>query len=366
MTEPGEVLSAGGITSVRVQPEPVVHADGRVTFRLEAPDARSVLVVPMGGDNGMGEGPYEMAVDEAGAWTVTIGPVEPGFHYYLLNVDGFQCLNPYAEPYWGWGRVTMGLDVPEPGVDFYYPRDVPHGELRLHYWRSELTDSLRRAVVYTPPGYDADAEARYPVLYLQHGAGEGERCWTWQGKANFILDNLLADGQAVPMMIVMENGYAALPGEPDPGKPSREANVFGKLVVEELIPHVDGAYRTLPDREHRAIAGLSMGAGQAMRIGLSHLDTFAHVACLSGGAFGLDPETPLGAVLNDAGAINSKLKLLWLGSGRRDRAWERLKAMHERFEETGVRHVWFDCEGAHEWQSWRKQLHDLAPRLFRP
>ena len=286
MAQRDHVLQAGGITSAQLQSEPVIHDDRRVTFTLKAPDAHTVQVVPMGDDNGMGAGPYDMVRGGEGVWTVTIGPVRPGFHYYLLRVDGADCLNPASEVYWGWARVTNGLDVPDPDLDFYSPKDVPHGEVRLHFHRSRITGALRRIVVYTPPGYDSEPADRYPVLYLQHGSGESERGWTWQGRANFILDNLLAEGRAVPMIVVMENGYAAAPGTPNPGQPPRGENLFERVVVEELVPHVDAAFRTIADREHRAIAGLSMGGGQSLDYGLGNLDTFAYV-----GGFSSAPNT---------------------------------------------------------------------------
>ncbi|MFO7955936.1 MAG: alpha/beta hydrolase-fold protein [Candidatus Brocadiia bacterium] len=364
MNEEHRTLNAGGITSAQTQPEPTVHPDGRVTFRLEAPEAASVQVVPRGDDNGLGAGPYDMEKGDEGVWTVTIGPVRPGFHYYEYCVDGARCLHPHAEVYWGWGQVVNGADVPDPELDFYDPKDVPHGELRLHRYHSRITDTLRRVIVYTPPGYD-DGDADYPVLHLQHGAGESERCWSWQGKANYIMDNLLADDFAVPMLVVMANGYAARAGSDNPGRPSREDNAFEQVVVEELVPRIDERYRTMADRRSRAIAGLSMGAGQALRIGLGHLDVFGSVGAFSGGGRNFDPATSYGGALSDPEEATERLDLLWVGSGRQDSRFEGAQQMHQRLEETGIEHVWFECDGAHEWQVWRKCLRDFAPRLFR-
>jgi len=364
VSKQNHTLRAGGITSAQTQPEPTVHPDRRVTFRIEAPDAGAVQVIPRGDDNGLGAGPFEMEKDEKGVWTVTIGPARPGFHYYELSVDGAHCLHPHAEVYWGWGQVVGGAEVPDPELDFYDPKDVPHGELRLHRYHSRVTDTLRRAIVYTPPGYD-DADTDYPVLYLQHGAGESERCWSWQGKANFILDNLIADGDALPMLVVMANGYAARAGAPNPGRPSHEENAFEQVIVNELVPRIDARYRTIADRRSRAIAGLSMGAGQALRIGLGHLDVFGVVGAFSGGGRSFDPATSYDGALSDPAQAAQRLRLLWLGCGRQDRLFEGVQHMHDRLNETGVEHAWFECDGAHEWQVWRKCLHDFAPRIFR-
>ncbi len=357
------VLPAGGLTSAHIQPEPMVHSDQRVTFRIAAPEAASVQVVPRGDDNGMGPGPYPMKKEEEGVWRVTIGPVRPGFHYYEFCVDGARCLHPHAEVYWGWGQAVGGVEVPDPELDFYDPKDVPHGELRLHRYHSRITDTLRRVIVYTPPGYDRDGAA-CPVLYLQHGAGESERCWSWQGKANFILDNLLAEGHARPMLVVMANGYAARPGAADPGRPSREENAFEEVVVKELVPRIDDRYRTVADRQSRAIAGLSMGAGQALRIGLGHPEVFGSVGAFSGGGRDFDPATSYGGVLADPDRAAEQFRLLWLGCGRQDRLYDGARGMHETLEATGIKHGWFECDGAHEWQVWRKCLRQFAPLLF--
>jgi enterochelin esterase family protein len=167
------------------------------------------------------------------------------------------------------------------------------------------------------------------------------------------------------MIVVMENGYAATPGTPNPGQPPRGENLFERVVVEELVPQIDAEFRTLADRDHRAIAGLSMGGGQAARIGFGHLDLFGSIGCMSSGGVTTDPETPVGRALQDVEGINARLRLLWIGCGREDRLYERSAASHEALTKAGVEHVWFECDGAHEWQAWRKHLHELAQRLFR-
>jgi enterochelin esterase-like enzyme len=347
---------------------PRVHPDGRVSFRLRAPDAKSVKVQPGGADNGLGKGPYDMAKSDDGIWTVTTPPAVPGFHYYWLVVDGVAVNDPGSETFFGYGKPTSGVEVPEPGADYYDAKDVLHGEVRSLWYRSKVTGALRRAMVYTPPGYDADSSKRYPVLYLQHGAGEDERGWTTQGRANFILDNLIAAGKAVPMIVVMDNGYAAKAGAAPapaqggrPGPPRFDFRVFEELLLVELIPKVDATYRTISDREHRALAGLSMGAMQTLQIAPSHPDTFAYIGAFSPPPFGnFDAKTAAN------GAYNAKVRLLWLGAGTGETAFlGGVRKMHESLDGAGIRHVVFESSGtAHEWQTWRRSLHDFAPRLF--
>src|ERR671933_1944385 len=269
-------------SNVRGAEYPRVHPDLRVTFSLTAPTAQRVQV-QFGTPN---TPPYDMTHDGAGVWTVTTSPLVPGLHYYWLLVDGVAVNDPSSETYFGHGKQTSGIEVPEPGVDFYAIQDVPHGEVRARWYHAKSTSTWRRAMVYTPPDYDSQPGTRYPVLYLQHGAGEDETGWTKQGRVNFILDNLIAAGKARPMIVVMEKGYATrADAPPQPGGPGRgDGGAFEDLVLKDLIPMIDAAYRTLADREHRAVAGLSMGAGQALRIGLTHLDTFSVVGAFSGGA----------------------------------------------------------------------------------
>lgn len=355
-------------TNVRDAAYPRIHPDLRVTFRVVAPNARSVQVA--GGD-GLGPEPFDMERDAEGVWTVTTPPAVPGFHYYWLLVDGMQVNDPSSQTYFGYGRPTSGIEVPEPGVDFYEVHDVPHGEVRSHGYRSRITGKWRQATVYTPPGYDTDIEARYPVLYLQHGAGEDETGWVRQGRANLIMDNLIAAGQAVPMIVVMECGYAtpvALPpGSPFPEVIKKIVAAFERLVIDEVVPMIDADYRTLPDREHRALAGLSMGGMQALGIGLTHLDTFGTVAAFSGVPFGdIDPAVDFGGVLSDPEAFNRRVRLLWLSFGSAEaRFVERVQQFRELLDRQGIAHEVYESPGtAHEWQTWRRSLHAFAPRLF--
>ena len=343
---------------------PRVHPDGRVTFRLKAPEAKKVQVQPGGADNGLGKGPFDMERGDDGTWTVTTAPAVPGFHYYWLVVDGVAVNDPGSETFFGYGKPTSGVEVPEKGVDFYDIKEVPHGEVRALWYHSTVTGKPRRAMVYTPPGYDGGAD-KYPVLYLQHGAGEDERGWTTQGRANFILDNLIAARKAKPMIVVMDNGYADKVGQ----QPKVfDVSGFEAVLTEELIPKIDATYRTYADRDHRALAGLSMGGMQALQVGLTHLGTFSAVGAFSAPPFGqFDAATSYDGAFKDAKAFNEKVRLFWLGAGTAEKAFAtRLKAMHEALDKAGVRHVVFESEDtSHEWQTWRRSLPDFAPRLFR-
>lgn len=361
-------------SNVRDAQYPRIHSDLRVTFQVKAPTAQKVQVVPPeagGALNGLGKAPYDMVRDQDGVWTVTTPPVVPGFHYYWLLVDGVAVNDPSSDSYFGFNKQTSGVEVPEPGVGFYQIKDVPHGEVREHWYHSRITGLWRRARVYTPPEYEANPKMRYPVLYLQHGGGEDEMGWTKQGRANFIMDNLLAAKQTKSMIIVMDCGYATKQGEPpvatQPGRTPAPRNHFPDVVVHELIPAIDAACRTMPDREHRAMAGLSMGAGQTLQITLSNLDKFSYIGSFSGGALqNFDLKTSYNGVFADPAVFNKKVHLLWLGAGTAEESHvASSKAAHEVLDKAGINNVLFLSPGtAHEWQTWRRDLHDFLPRLF--
>ncbi|AWM39018.1 Carbohydrate acetyl esterase/feruloyl esterase precursor [Gemmata obscuriglobus] len=365
---PGEGRPASTNTGNAAYPR--VHADGRVTFQLRAPDAKKVQVFT---GYGLGTGgPWDMTRGDDGVWALTSPPVVPGFHYYALVVDGVRVNDPGSDTFFGTGRPTSGIEVPEPGVDFYRAKDVPHGEVRSRWYTSKVTGQTRHIMVYTPPGYDADVKTRYPVLYLQHGGGEDETGWVRQGHMNFILDNLIAEKKAVPMIVVMEKGYATrAAGAPQPAGPGKgDPGVFDDVVTKDLIPMIDATYRTKTERESRAIAGLSMGAGQALRTGLMHLDTFSAVGAFSG-VGKVDLKTSFGGVFADPVAFDKKVALLYLHSGDvglDEGIHKNAEALYEGLRTAGAKNVAFgDKKGlGHEWQTWRYAFHEFAPRLFQP
>ncbi len=351
---------------------PRILPDLRVIFRLKAPEAQKV-------EFDLGKH-YPAELDAEGFWTVTTEPQVPGFHYYFLKIDGVAVNDPCSESFYGCGRQTSGIEIPEPGVDYYLPRDVEQGEIRERRYFSKTTGTWRRVFVYTPPGYDEHPELRYPVLYLQHGGGEDERGWVNQGRVGVILDNLIAEGTAVPMLIVMENGYAQRVGEErvqiSPGSSRQEFQrmfaALDDLFLHDLIPMIDTHYRTIPDRENRAIAGLSMGGLQAFTIGLGHPDTFASIGGFSGagGGFGgpVDLKADYGGIMADVDAFNSLMHLLWIGIGTAegDRFYNGIHGYHQLLESEGIVHTYYESPGtAHEWLTWRRSLHQFAPLLFR-
>jgi enterochelin esterase-like enzyme len=375
------LLLAHSLLATIAYAAPTIHPDRRITFSIKAPEARSVTVA--GGD-GLGSGPFTLTKGADGLWSATTPPAVPGFHYYWFVIDGVQVNDPASETFFGYGKPTSGLEVPEPGADYYAIKDVPHGEVREKWYFSKSTGAWRRAMVYTPADYDKNSKARYPVLYLQHGAGENETGWTRQGRAQFILDNLIAAGKAHPMIVVMERGYAT-PETPD----IRQQNIGAaftaveKVIVDDLIPTIDASYRTIADRDHRAMAGLSMGGMQTFFIASHHLDKFAYLATLSGpivrtatleqlsdsalqGPF--DTKTAYGGMFSDAAAFNKRVRLLWIGVGGAEPEMFRtsIGGAVASLKAAGVQLVYFESDGtAHEWQTWRRSLNDLAPRLFR-
>lgn len=351
-------------SNVRGAEFPRVHVDLRVSFRIKAPDARKVQLQPGGDDNGLGKGPVDMMRADDGTWSVTLPPVVPGFHYYWFLVDGVAVSDPASETYFGWGKECSGVEVAGPDADFYAPKDVPHGDVRARWYFSKTTRQWRRAIVYTPAEYDLKPRTRYPVLYLQHGAGEDERGWTNQGHANFILDNLIAEKKAKPMIVVMEQGYATPPAGAQVGAPQ---NLFEQVMINDLIAMIDSTYRTLTDRDHRAMAGLSMGGGQTLQITLTHMEKFSWVGSFSSPLRnGLDLKTAYGGAFADPAAFNKKIHLLWFGAGSgEDRMLKPAVAMHDALQKAGVSSVFYQSPGtAHEWHTWRRDLREFAPLLF--
>ena len=359
----------------------------RVQFRIDAPHARRVEVMVGGGG---GETPrMDMVRQPDGSWTLTTPPIVEGFHYYPVYIDGFEANDPGSRTFFGEGRDMSGIEIPSslPSDAFYQMRDVPHGQVREQWYHSSVTRDWRRIFVYTPPGYDEEGRKRYPVLYLQHGAGEDETGWSKQGRANVILDNLIASGQAKPMIIVMAYGYAKFPGAAAPdlskfraGSPAAllaAMRVYTAAFEDDLtrvvVPLVDGTFRTIPHRDYRAMAGLSMGGFQTFEVTLNHLDMFAYIGGFSGAPFVLgntkfDPKTAYHGAFADPAAFAKRVRLLWLGVGTKEveMIHRGLMAFQRDLVQAHIEHVFYQSPGtAHEWLTWRRDLNDFAPRLFR-
>jgi enterochelin esterase family protein len=360
---------------------PQVNSAGRVQIRVKAAEAKKVRLNFWSGPK------LDMEKQADGFWTITTPPLVPGLHYYTLIIDGAEVSDTNSQAFFGGGKYASMVEVPEPGSTYYSIQNVPHGQVREVWYNSKVTGTWRHPLVYLPPGYDTQSNVRYPVLYLQHGAGEDETGWIGQGHANFILDNLIAAGNCKPMIIVMAYGYARRAGQVQPdltGKPfgSPEmmkamqdmAAAFEDDVTQVLIPYVDSTFRTLSDRDHRAMAGLSMGGMQTFQITLNHLDLFSYIGGFSGaggmlvlGDRKLDPKTDYNGVFADPAAFAKKVHLLWLGVGTQEpeRMRKGLLRLHTSLQEANVQHVFYESPGTdHEWQTWRRDLKDFAPRLF--
>jgi enterochelin esterase family protein len=344
---------------------PQVNSEGCVRARIVAPEAQSVLL-DIGGVK------YPMTKGEDGAWVGDSRPQDEGFHYYQLVIDSAQVPDPGSMFFYGASRWGSGIEVPAKDQDFYALKDVPHGQIRQNLYFSKTSKSMRRCFVYTPPEYDKDTTKRYPVLYLQHGGGEDETGWPGQGKTNLIMDNLVADGKARPFIIVMDNGTWSMPGQDRPRRregggawpPAGWADTFKKTLLEDIIPMIDASYRTLADQPHRAMAGLSMGGMQTHTITMANLDKFSHIGMFSGGSISASEIT-------DMAAFKQKVKLVFISYGSREVGGGRgrgsnAKADVEALKQAGVNSVYYESPlTAHEWQSWRRSLHEFAPLLFK-
>ena len=343
---------------------PQVNSEGRVRTSISAPQANKVQL-DIGGVK------YDLVKDEKGVWIGESAPQDEGFHYYQLNIDGASVPDPGTLYFYGAGRWGSGIEIPAKDQEFYAVKDVPHGLVSENIYFSKLTNSFRRCFVYTPAEYGLNPQKRYPVLYLQHGSFEDETGWASQGKAGLILDNLIATGKAVPMIIVMDNGYAYKPqtGE-NTGRP---ASIFEEVMINEIIPMTDAKFRTVADREHRAIAGLSMGANQTMRIIMNNLDKFSNYGGFSGtsnypSTAEIDPATFLDGKFNDGAAINKQIKVFWLGLGTKEPNPfpGSVGAFRKMLEKQGIKYVYYESPGtAHEWLTWRRSLHQYAQLLFK-
>ena len=352
-----------------------VAPDKKVTFRIYAPKADEVSV---GGDFGQGA---KMIKDDQGVWSLTVGPLTPDFYSYTFTVDGVKTIDPKN------AMVKPGLNgldslflVPGEEAEFEATKDVPHGEVRAAWYRSGTLETPRRMHVYTPPGYEEGSD-KYPVLYLLHGAGDEDAGWSTIGRSGFILDNLIAAKRAVPMIVVMPNGSLPRPTDLPPrsaagAPPSPEfraameamQNRFTDELLKEVVPFVERTYRVNAGAEGRAIAGLSMGGGQTLRVVTSHPDQFAYVAIWSAGLFGGNAEAwekQNEAFLAAADKVNGSVKRLEISVGDKDFALAGSKALAGVLEKRGIKHEVHISGGGHTWINWRHYLKEMAPKLFR-
>ncbi|EKF56519.1 esterase [Galbibacter marinus] len=350
------LLGTPASTNVRNAEYPQILPDHRVKFRLEAPDAQNVQI-----DLGK---KYDMKKNADGIWTVTTDSIGEGIHYYSLVIDGVAVADPASETFYGMGRMASGIEIPSRNGEFYALKDVPHGDTRIKHYFSKVTFDWRSMYVYTPPGYDIDTQKSYPVLYLLHGGGEDQRGWSTQGRANFILDNLIDNNKAEPMIIVMMDGNF---GGMDSFNTSLER--FEKELMQSVIPFVEQNFRVKANADNRALAGLSMGGLQTLYAGVRNTDKFSYLGVFSSGWFtsNTDLSGPEYAFMQEkADQINENLKAFWIAmGGKEDIAYNNNIAMMKKYDQMGIKYQYSEYPGGHTWPVWRHNLYSFAPLLFK-
>lgn len=340
---------------------PEIAADRSVTFRLRAPKATEVTLT---GEFMKGSNPLSKNGD--GLWSVTVGPIEPEIYYYNFTIDGVKTIdpnNPEVKSGSTPRTISSILEVRGGHPAFYDAQPVPHGEIHTIWYESKALKTIRRLTIYTPPGYDRSGNTRYPALYLFHGANADETAWTRLGHVNLILDNLLAAGKSKPFIVAMPFGYGVPPGSPA-AAPGQNTTLFSRDLLEDVIPFVDAHYRVYGDREHRAIAGLSMGGGESLEIGLNHLDLFSYVGGFSAALRPADFQKTFGALTADPEATNRKLRLMWIGCGADDSLFSAATDFSKFLDAAKIKHIFKQSTGAHTWINWRHYLNEFAPQLF--
>ncbi len=352
------VVGAPASSNVRSAQYPQISTDHRVTFRIKAPDAQRVQIDLVR--------KYEMAKDTGGYWTVTTDSISEGFHYYSLLIDGVAVADPSSETFYGIGRMASGIEIPFAGGGYYAMRNIPHGDIRIKKYFSTVTNSWRQFYIYTPPGYD-NLNYKYPVLYILHGGGEDERGWATQGKTDVILDNLIADKKAKPMLVVMMNGNVSSGGLAGFGEQSLKR--FEDELKDAVIPFVEKNYRTETDANNRALAGLSLGGLQTLYAGIRNVSMFSYLGVFSSGWFANQPtlSDPQYALMkNNVAEINSNLKSFWIAmGGKEDIAYSNCKIMLSKFDEMGIKYTYSEYPGGHTWPVWRNNLYNFAQLLFK-
>ena len=358
--------NASNVTTLRRPQVPVVTSpevlpDRSVVFRVLAPNATEVTL-----SGEWTNGVKQMSKDAKGVWTLTVGPIEPDLYGYSFFIDGFQTLDPAnsaVKPMRS-PRASI-LDVPGKQPALHDFQNVPHGAVHQHAYASQSLGKRRSLMVYTPPGYELQATNRYPVLYLFHGAGDNEGTWTALGRAQWIADNLLAQGKCRPLILVMTDGHAQSPAAAgaSPELRGQAMGAFQRDLLQDVMPFVEANYRARPGPTNRAIIGLSMGGGQSLTIGLNHPELFAWVGGMSAAV--VNPEETLKAALADATASNARLKLLWFACGKDDFLLKQNKQLDELLNARGIQHEFKLTEGNHSWPVWRRYLADFLPLVFR-
>ena len=342
---------------------PKVDKEGRAYFRISAPEARKVVVDICGKK-------YDMQPDGKGNFMAVTDPLVPGFHYYFMNINGVNFIDPATETFFGCNREAGGIEIPEGSEgDYYRPQQgIAHGQVRSIYYFAQSTNEWRHAMVYTPAEYEK-GKKKYPVLYLQHGMGEDETGWSKQGHMQHIMDNLIASGEAVPMIVVMESGDIKAPFQGGDNRQgfSTYGNSFYKVMINDLIPYIDSNFRTKTDRDNRAMAGLSWGGHQTFDIVLNNTDKFAWLGTFSGAIFGLDIKTAYDGIFTRADEFNKKIHYFFMMSGTEgmDKMFQTEKTVND-LKAMGINAHYYESTGTdHEWLTWRRGLRQFVPNLFK-
>ncbi|MEO8532131.1 MAG: alpha/beta hydrolase-fold protein [Flavobacterium sp.] len=351
------ILGTPAQTNIRNAKYPQILPDNRVVFKINAPQASKVQI-----DLGR---KYDL-IKEEGTWSVTTDVINKGFNYYSLLIDGIAVADPASETFYGMGRMASGIEIPNQEGDFYALKMVPHGDVRIKQYFSKVTGSWREMYVYTPPGYENSTE-KFPVLYLLHGGGEDQRGWSAQGKANLILDNLIAENKTKPMLVVMLDGNMGNTGG-IAGFNENTLKVFEKELKMEAIPFVEKNFKAATDSKNRALAGLSMGGMQTLYAGIKNSEMFSGLGVFSSGWWANNPalsDPQYEFMKNNTAAINSNLKELWISmGGKEDIAFENCKIMRQKFDQIGIKYKYSEYPGGHNWPVWRHDLFMFAPLLF--
>jgi len=344
-------------TNIRGSKYPFILPDHRVVFRFKAPDAQKVQV-----DLGK---KYDMVKDTAGYWTATTDSIGEGFHYYSLIIDGVATTDPSSQTFYGMGRMASGIEIPFNGGDYYAVKNVPHGDIRIKNYFSTITKSWRRLFIYTPPGYDASGQTKYPALYILHGGGEDETGWATQGKTDMIMDNLIAAKQAKPMLVVMPDANFSGAGFVETG-----LKTFANEIKQNIIPFIEKNYRVDRTAQGRALAGLSMGGLNTLYTGIYDTGTFSYLGVFSSGWIvpvqNSIADAQYDFMQKNAAKINTNLKAFWIAmGGKEDIAYKNCQIMLGKLDEMKIKHTYYEYPGGHTWPVWRNDLYKFAPILFK-
>lgn len=353
------------VTNINRNGYPRVLQDNSVMFRVNSSQAQNIQI-DLGGNK------YDMTKQEGGIWTVTTKPQVPGFHYYSLIIDGVSTADPASQSFYGCSRWSSAIEIAETGMSDFEVQNVPHGEVRTVYYYSKVDESWRPLMVYTPADYNENQQ-EYPVVYIQHGGGEDHRGWMEQGRTAQIMDNLIAAGKAKPMIVVSANSNVrSRNGGFGGGYSWQGMQTFRSELLENVIPFVEKNYRVIKDRKSRAMCGLSMGGGQSFYIGLRDPEVFANVGVFSTGMFGgisgasnFDLETEVPGILTDTKAFNKQFDVFFMSCGEQDPRIDYTRNIVKKMRDGGVEVLFNSYPGDHEWQVWRKSLHEFAQYLFK-